>query len=128
MEIQEQVSRDAFVWTVPSRFTTHDVGELWTGALDQAAGRRSRRLVVDMACVVLMDAGGVGELVRLYKAATERRIAITLVNVPARVQKLLAITGLADALNARQSSSSRSTSSRQLPSCGSPTSARRTSS
>ena len=64
--------------------------------------RGERRIVLDLAGVVRIDAAGIGELVRGYNIALARRGAVRIVNVNHWVRVMLERVGLFDHLNAGQ--------------------------
>jgi len=55
---------------------------------------RSRKLVLDLADVITIDAAGLGVFVSLYHWAKGARTELKLMNVGSRVQRLLEITQL----------------------------------
>jgi anti-sigma B factor antagonist len=55
---------------------------------------RVRTLIIDVGGVVYMGAAGLGSLVTLRNAASAAGKKVCLVDVPARVRKLLCITGM----------------------------------
>lgn len=54
-------------------------------------------LEIDLSGVTFIDSSGLGALVRLRNEGAERDVRITLVAVPAKVARLLELTGLAEA-------------------------------
>ncbi|MDT4893318.1 MAG: hypothetical protein QOE97_2353 [Pseudonocardiales bacterium] len=71
--------------------------ELTTAGLDAIAAGSAEQIVIDLAGVTFIDSTGLGALVVIRKAALAagRRIGVS--NLPPRIAKLLAITGLAEA-------------------------------
>ena len=72
-------------------------------ALREAVTSRGRQhlVLLDLAGVNSMDAGGLGTLVALHTWACKHGIELKLVNVKDRVQKLLHMTGLDAVLQTR---------------------------
>jgi anti-sigma B factor antagonist len=72
-------------------------------ALREAVTSRGRQhlVLLDLAGVNSMDAGGLGTLVALHTWACKHGIELKLVNVRERVQKLLHMTGLDAVLQTR---------------------------
>ena len=60
--------------------------------------RGVRRIVLNLAAVSDLDAGGVGELVQLYSLAAGAHCVLRIVSISARVQELLCKAGLFDLL------------------------------
>ena len=60
--------------------------------------RGVRRIELNLAAVSDLDAGGVGELVQLYRLAAGARCVLRIVNISARAQELLCKAGLFDLL------------------------------
>ena len=57
-----------------------------------------RRIVLNLAAVSDLDAGGVSELVQVYNLAAGAHSVLRIVSAPARVQELLCKAGLFDLL------------------------------
>ena len=55
---------------------------------------RSKMLVLDLACVDVIDAGGLGILLELRQWATSRGVKIKLINVTEQINRVLQLTGL----------------------------------
>ena len=64
-------------------------------ALIEANMVGARRIVVDMGAVTFLDSTALGILVGAHKRATARGATVALRNVPPLVERVLAITGLA---------------------------------
>ena len=90
--------------TGPGRVTAAVTGEIDLATAphleatlrDAIAGYRPRSLVVDIGGVAFLDAAGVTALIRTYAYAA--RVDISLTNAQPIVVRVLAITGLLDAL------------------------------
>jgi len=62
--------------------------------------RGAHRIVLDLSSVFLIDAGGVGELVRAYNIACAVNVSLRIVHTRERVRETLARVGLFDLLSA----------------------------
>jgi anti-anti-sigma factor len=62
--------------------------------------RGERRIVLDLSSVSLIDAAGVGVLVRAYNAACAMDASLRIAHPTERVRETLACVGLFDLLNA----------------------------
>jgi anti-sigma B factor antagonist len=79
-------------------------GEADVAVADEIVESGTRRLtdgdvdtvVIDLGGVTFMDSTAIGALVRLHNVADTAGKHLALVNVPARVRKILTITGLLD--------------------------------
>ena len=93
MRIEELTNDDGIVWLLHGRLTGAG-RDLLMGALSLAAlvGRPS--IVIDMSDVSMIDAGGLGSLVIVYRESAAKLIALSLARVPTRVRQLLRITRL----------------------------------
>lgn len=58
----------------------------------------SKRIVLDMTDLQVMDSLGLGTIVRLYVSSKARGICLVLINVGPRVRQLLGITNLLSVL------------------------------
>lgn len=56
---------------------------------------------IDLGEVTFIDSSGLGALVRIRNAAHDRSKVLVLTNVPASVERLLAVTGLSEAFDVR---------------------------
>jgi anti-anti-sigma factor len=56
---------------------------------------------IDLGEVTFIDSSGLGALVRIRNAARDRDKELVLTNVPASVERLLAVTGLSEAFEIR---------------------------
>ena len=63
-------------------------------AVQEALEAGSRRLLVNMAGVTMMDSSGMGELVSSYTTVTNRGGQLKLVNLPPKVSDILQTTQL----------------------------------
>jgi anti-anti-sigma factor len=93
MRIEEHGNDDGVVWLLHGRLTG-ECGDLLCRALSRAALVGRPRIVIDMSDVSMIDAGGLGTLVTVYRASAVKLIALSLVRVPARVRQLLTVTHL----------------------------------
>jgi anti-sigma B factor antagonist len=73
------------------------------------------RLVVDLAAVTFMDSTALGALIRLRNLSQGRNQEMSLAGVPDRVQRLLAVTGLAEVFTAAIGSAGATTGGGVLP-------------
>jgi anti-sigma B factor antagonist len=64
-------------------------------ALAEAASHAVTGMIIDLGAVTFMDAAGLGVLAEAFRRTRHLPGGLRLVAVPARVQRLLAITGLA---------------------------------
>src|SRR5258705_11404958 len=94
MRIQEHANNAAVVWALYGRLTG-EASTLLDGAVGRAARHGSSRIVVDLGGVSMIDAGGLGAVVTVYRASATNEIALSLARVPARVRQLLTATQLA---------------------------------
>ncbi len=97
MHIQEQGVEDGVVWHLCGQLT-ETCGELLEGAVNRAACLGRRRIVIDLDAVSMVDAGGLGSLVTVYRTSTKHLIALSLARVPKRVRLLLTVTQLTSVL------------------------------
>ena len=93
MCIQEQMIDEGVIWRLDGRLAG-DAGALLERAVNRAALHGRRRIVMDLSGVSMVDAGGLGALVTVYRACAASSIALSLARVPTRVRHLLAITQL----------------------------------
>jgi anti-anti-sigma factor len=67
----------------------------------EALLRRGDRLILlDLACIALVDAAGVGELAQLYRTAAAASAALQITRAAGMVRELLDLAGLFEPLNA----------------------------
>ena len=97
MCIQEQAIDDGVVWRLHGLLTGDD-SELLERAVSRAALHGWRRIVMDLSGVSMIDAGGLGSLVTVYRASAASLIALSLARVPKRVHHLFVITQLTTVL------------------------------
>ena len=97
MCIREQAIDDVVVWRLYGRLTG-DATDLLDRALSRAALNGWRRIVMDLSGVSMIDAGGLGSLVTVYRASAASVLALSLVRVPKRVRHVLMITHLTNVL------------------------------
>jgi anti-sigma B factor antagonist len=71
--------------------TAPTMTEVGTLSLHQSS---ANRLVIDLAACTFLDSTGIGAIVQLRNTATGLSKDVVLSNVPERVAKILAITGL----------------------------------
>ena len=95
MKIHEHALDDGVVWRLCGRLTG-EAGDLLERAVSRATLRGRRRIVMDLSGVAMIDAGGLGALVTVYRASAASFIALSLARVPARARHLLTITHLTD--------------------------------
>src|SRR5215213_8505164 len=93
MCIEERVFDEGVIWRLDGKVTGNSSG-LLTDAVGRAASRGSRWIVVGFADVSMVDAGGLGSIVTLYRASASSRIRLSAAAVPPRVHHLLALTDL----------------------------------
>jgi anti-sigma B factor antagonist len=92
------VERDGDVATI----TCH--GKLVYGVCDVLSGTvrdlipNSKKIVLDLTDLQIMDSLGLGTIVRLYVSAKARGSCLVLINVGPRVRQLLGITNLLSVL------------------------------
>jgi anti-sigma B factor antagonist len=85
-------------------FTVKCHGKLVLGVCDVLASKvkelipQSRRIVLDLTDLSMMDSIGLGTLVRLYVSAKAGGSCVVLVNVGPRIRQLLGITNLLSVL------------------------------
>ncbi|HEY2470070.1 MAG TPA: STAS domain-containing protein [Terracidiphilus sp.] len=85
-------------------FTVKCHGKLVMGVCDVLTGKvrelipRSKRIVLDLTDLQLMDSLGLGTIVRLYVSAKAGGSCLVLVNVGPRIRQLLGITNLLSVL------------------------------
>jgi anti-anti-sigma factor len=97
MCIEEQAIEDGVFWRLCGRLT-EGAGDLLEGAVTRAVLHGWRRIVMDLGGVSMIDAGGLGALVRVYRASAASLMALSLVRVPKRARHLLMITRLTTVL------------------------------
>jgi anti-anti-sigma factor len=93
MRIEEHANDAAVVWALYGRLTG-EASRLLERAVGRAAHHGLSRIVVDLGGVSMIDAGGLGALVTVYRASAKNVIALSLARVPARVRQLLTTTHL----------------------------------
>jgi anti-anti-sigma factor len=98
VHIQERSKGYTVVWAVEGQLTALARGSPFDEPLRRAVLDRRRTIVLDLADVSLVDAGGLGLVLTTYLAAIEHRIALQLGNVPPRVRHLLEVTKLTTVL------------------------------
>jgi len=85
-------------------FTVKCHGKLVLGVCDVLASKvkelipQSKRIVLDLTDLSMMDSIGLGTLVRLYVSAKAGGSCVVLVNVGPRIRQLLGITNLLSVL------------------------------
>lgn len=85
-------------------FTVKCHGKLVLGVCDVLASKvkelipQSKRIVLDLTDLTIMDSIGLGTLVRLYVSAKAGGSCVVLVNVGPRIRQLLGITNLLSVL------------------------------
>ena len=93
--VSSDVESDVTVLTVSGDVDAFSAPQLRDGIEAQiAAGRHT--LVVDLDAVPFMDSTGLGVLVGGLRLATLHQGAMTLGRIPARIQRVMLITGLDD--------------------------------
>src|SRR4030081_48303 len=97
MRIQEQGVDDRVVWHLYGQLTG-DSTDVLERAVNHAALCGWRRIVVDLNGVSMIDAGGLGSLVTVYRTSTKNVIELSLARVPKRAHQLLTITQLTNVL------------------------------
>ena len=98
-----------------------------TGELDMAATFRLEpeldrlldaqdllRLEIDLAGVIFLDSSGLGLLLAMRERAHQRGIAMVIVSVSARVQRILEVSGIGAVLDKAEPPSRRETGQREL--------------
>ena len=96
MRIDERRNDDGVVCVLSGRLTADDAE-----VLAQAVNRGSypsRRIVLDLSAISMMDAGGLGCLVAAYRHCATNRIWLGLARAPRRVRQLLTLTHLTNIL------------------------------
>src|SRR5258706_6614127 len=91
--IEDHANDAAVVWTLYGRLAGK-ASRLLERAVGGAARHGSSRIVVDLGGVSMIDAGGLGALVTVYRASATNEIALSLARVPARIRQLLTATQL----------------------------------
>ena len=81
-----------------------------------ASSQRCRKLVLDLAEVETMDAGGIGVLVRIMNACAQRDVLFKLVNPTQHVREILHLTSLDEVFEISREAEA-AESSRTVPSC-----------
>lgn len=95
LEIWVEGQADPVVVTVAGELTG-DVAYRLRDVLAPLVGAPGRRVVLDIAEVVFIDAGGIGVLVGARHRARARGSGFVVVNVRPSVRRALEMTGLAD--------------------------------
>jgi anti-sigma B factor antagonist len=93
MRIEEHANDAAVVWALYGQLTG-EASRLLEPAVGRAVRHGSSRIVVDLGGVSMIDAGGLGALVAVYRASATKEIALSLARVPARIRQLLTATRL----------------------------------
>lgn len=88
------------VLTVSGDVDIDAVEEFLTGA-DECL-QEPGDLELDLGGVTFIDSSGLGALVKIQRAATERGRQLTLTSVPASVERILQLTGLDSVLHQDQ--------------------------
>jgi anti-anti-sigma factor len=93
MCIHELVFHDGVVWRLRGQLTA-DVTDLFVADAARIAAAGYRWIVLDLRDVSMIDAGGLGGIVMLYKAMLCRRLAVSIASAPKRVHHVLTLTRL----------------------------------
>jgi anti-anti-sigma factor len=97
MCIHEEPFDAGVLWRVEGRLT-HGAGDRFERGILQRPLDPRNSLVLDLGGVSMIDAGGVGALMTLFRACAARGVALSLFRVPARVNYVLTIVGLSGIL------------------------------
>lgn len=73
------------------------IGALTVAGRDAiAAAEPSGRVTIDMRALTFLDSSGLGALIAIRKAATDKHIELRLRSVPSQASRILAITAMED--------------------------------
>lgn len=87
--------KDGVTIVAPAGKITIGVGDVaLRDAVSEALTAGSKKILLDMGGVTLIDSSGVGELVSSYTTATNRGGKLKLLNLPSKVADILQITQL----------------------------------
>jgi anti-sigma B factor antagonist len=92
LKITVQKLGDTSVLRCHGRIVAGDDGSILRNAV--LCQRHARMLVIDLARVERIDAGGLGVLLGLQKSARSRAIVFKLMNVTKRIEEILELTHL----------------------------------
>ena len=92
LRIDETLRGDGLCVAVAGEVDAHTAPQLRVALLDAVS--RHQSVTVDLAAVTFMDSQGLAVLLRARQKAESRGCCLRLERVPARVMKLLRITGL----------------------------------
>jgi anti-sigma B factor antagonist len=92
-DLQIIVERPGSVLSVSGRLSAVTVADV-RAALVEAIGCGTGDLVVDLTDVLLVDASGLGVIVAAHRLAMRKERRLVLRGVPARIERLLAVTHL----------------------------------
>jgi anti-anti-sigma factor len=93
MEISQSVSNDATTLKVSGDVDVANADQFRSAAIEACAAC-GETLRIDLGSVTFMDSTGLGALVFVRNHAASVGVAIVLQNVPARVVRIMEITGL----------------------------------
>jgi len=92
LQVEQSDRADGICVAVAGEVDAHTAPEMKAALLEAVARRRN--VAVDLAAVTFMDSQGLAALLRARQEAESRGGNLRLERVPARVLKLLRITGL----------------------------------
>ncbi len=94
LEIIRSTSGDSPLLRLQGRLTLGEGSRALRGLISDVAAEGHKRLVLDLAAVSYVDSSGLGALVAGYNSLKAQGGTVGLINVPARVQGLLEMSGL----------------------------------
>jgi anti-sigma B factor antagonist len=94
MKFNTRQNGEVTILDLGGRITIGSGEEALRNAMQEIMNNGSKKILINMAGVSMIDSSGIGELVSAYTTATNRGIKLKLANLPAKVSDILTITQL----------------------------------
>jgi anti-sigma B factor antagonist len=94
MKFSTRQSGDVTILDLNGRITIGSGEEALRNAMQEIINNGTKKILINMSGVTMIDSSGIGELVSAYTTATGRGAKLKLANLPAKVSDILTITQL----------------------------------
>ena len=94
MKFSTRQSGDVTILDLNGRITIGSGEEALRNAMQEIINNGTKKILINMSGVTMIDSSGIGELVSAYTTATNRGTKLKLANLPSKVSDILTITQL----------------------------------
>ena len=94
MKFNVRQSGDVTILDLSGKITIGSGEEALRNTMQEILNSGSKKVVINMSGVTMIDSSGIGELVSAYTTATNRGTKLKLATLPAKVSDILTITQL----------------------------------